>query len=216
VNNVNGTSDNTCKCRSWLEHWSKFGGGILPPSCREKVCTKNLEFGTRVQKDSFKDKGWYIVPLCKDHNGQTGKSLDIMDGTTLVSADVSQTCGKQLLWSQMKHSELRWNPGLQEWLCVRCGLTSDHSSREDAETELESFECQPYKNPLNKPHLVILVEVGRIPTRGGCSACKDVLFTTGHDIGTAQEQHSKLESLFREHFRKVHMHEDASQKAAGS
>ena len=75
VNNVNGTSDNTCKCESWLEHWSKFGGGILPPSCREKVCTTNLEFGTRVQKDSFKDKGWYIVPLCKDHNGQTGKSL---------------------------------------------------------------------------------------------------------------------------------------------
>ena len=96
VNNVNGTSDNTCKCESWLEHWSKFGGGILPPSCREKVCTKNLEFGTRVQKDSFKDKGWYIVPLCKDHNGQTGKALDIMDGTTLVSADVSQTCGKKL------------------------------------------------------------------------------------------------------------------------
>jgi hypothetical protein len=44
--------------------------------------------------------------------------------------------------TQMKHPELRWNPGLQEWFCVRCGLTSDHSNREGAETELESFECE--------------------------------------------------------------------------
>jgi len=118
--------------------------------------------------------------------------------------------------SQMKHSELRWNPELQEWLCVRCGLTSDHSNREDAETELESFQCRLYKNPVNKPHLVILVEVSRIPIRGGCSACKDVLFTTGDDIGTAQVQHSKLEKLFRVHFREVHMHKDASQAAGSS
>ncbi len=116
--------------------------------------------------------------------------------------------------SQMKHSELRWNPELQEWLCVRCGLTSDHSNREDAETELESFEFQPY--PVNKPQLVIHVEVGRITIKGGCSACKEVLFTTGDDIGTAQEQHSRLESLFREHFRKVHMHKDARQKATNA
>jgi len=67
-----------------------------------------------------------------------------------------------------------------------------------------------------EPHLVILVEVGRIPIKGGCSSCKDVFFTTGDDIGPAQQQHSKLESLFREHFRKVHMHEDASQKATNA
>lgn len=95
VNNVNGTTDSTCRCGSWLEHWKKFRGGMLPTSCSERTCTKNPEVGAHVQKDSASDKGWYIVPLCKDHNGQTGKSLDIMDSTTLVSASVSQTCGKQ-------------------------------------------------------------------------------------------------------------------------
>jgi hypothetical protein len=70
-------------------------------------------------------------------------------------------------------------------------------------------------DPVKEPHLVILVEAGRIPIKGGCSACKDVLFTTGVDIGAAQEHHSKLESLFREHFRRVHMGEDASQAASG-
>jgi len=69
-------------------------------------------------------------------------------------------------------------------------------------------------DPAKEPHLVILVEVGRIPIKGGCSACNDVFFTTGDDIGPAQQQYSKLESLFSEHFRKVHMHEDASQAAA--
>lgn len=42
----------------------------------------------------------------------------------------------------MKH-EIRWNPELQEWFCVRCGRVSNHRVREDAEVELESFECEP-------------------------------------------------------------------------
>ena len=42
---------------------------------------------------------------------------------------------------QMKH-ELRWNPELEEWFCVRCGRTSDHVVREDAQAEMEFFECQ--------------------------------------------------------------------------
>jgi hypothetical protein len=67
---------------------------------------------------------------------------------------------------------------------------------------------------MKKPHLVILGETGGIPTKGGCSSCKDVLFTTGADAGAVQEHQGKLEKLFREHFRKVHMREDASQAAA--
>ena len=41
----------------------------------------------------------------------------------------------------MKHPEIRWNPELEEWFCVRCGLTSDHITNEDAQTEMEFFEC---------------------------------------------------------------------------
>ena len=37
----------------------------------------------------------------------------------------------------MKHQEIRWNPELEEWLCIRCGCTSDHITKEDAETEME-------------------------------------------------------------------------------
>jgi hypothetical protein len=42
----------------------------------------------------------------------------------------------------MKH-KIRWNAELREWFCVRCGRTSEKPVREDAEAEVELFECQP-------------------------------------------------------------------------
>ena len=48
----------------------------------------------------------------------------------------------------VKHAEIRWNPELQEWFCVRCGLTSDHITKENAETEMEFFDCSL---PIPKP-----------------------------------------------------------------
>jgi len=41
----------------------------------------------------------------------------------------------------MKHLNIRWNPELQEWFCVRCGQTSDHAVLLDAQVEMEQFEC---------------------------------------------------------------------------
>jgi len=41
----------------------------------------------------------------------------------------------------MKH-ELRWNPELEEWFCMRCGCTSDRIVCEEAQAEMESFECE--------------------------------------------------------------------------
>jgi hypothetical protein len=91
VNHINGTSGNTCKCGSWLRHWRKHGGSLPQSYCAEKSCMKTQEVGAHVQKDS--DSSWYIVPLCQGHNAQTGSSIELMDGTTLVRANVSLTCG---------------------------------------------------------------------------------------------------------------------------
>ena len=94
VKNINGTSQNTCKCGSWLDHWKNFSGQSLSNYCSEKNCTEKPGVGAHVQKDSYADSNWYIVPLCKTHNGETGKSLDIVDSVKLVSANVSETCDK--------------------------------------------------------------------------------------------------------------------------
>jgi len=47
VTNINGTSDNTCRCVSWLNHWTKFGGGALPQFCPEEKCVEKPEVGAR-------------------------------------------------------------------------------------------------------------------------------------------------------------------------
>jgi hypothetical protein len=95
VNNVNGTSENICKCGSWLAHWKNFSGKALSSYCDEKKCTAKPSVGAHVQKDSTTDRGWYIVPLCDEHNRQTGKSVELVDNAVLVSASVSQTCGRK-------------------------------------------------------------------------------------------------------------------------
>jgi hypothetical protein len=94
VRNINGTSDNSCKCASWLDHWKKFGGQAVPQYCPESTCTKKPEHGAHVQKDGSSDQSWYIIPLCADHNGQKGATLVVSDSTKLVSANVKETCGK--------------------------------------------------------------------------------------------------------------------------
>ena len=94
VKNINGTTGHDCKCTSWLEHWKNYGGGALPVSCPETNCIESAEVGAHVQKDGTTDNSWYIVPLCKTHNGKLGQSLDVLP-VTLVSANVKGTCGKK-------------------------------------------------------------------------------------------------------------------------
>ena len=95
VTNVNGTSANPCRCGSWLEHWKRFGRQVLPTCCPAAHCLEKDLVGAHVQKDSPHDSGWYIVPLCKKHNGEEGKSLTIADYVVFVSANVAETCGKR-------------------------------------------------------------------------------------------------------------------------
>ena len=91
VKNINGTSANSCPCGSWLKHWRKISGST-PSSCSVVGCWSTADVGAHVQKDSSTDKAWYIVPMCTKHNAKT-PSLTIGDTVTLVSANVSKTCG---------------------------------------------------------------------------------------------------------------------------
>jgi hypothetical protein len=93
LNNINGTSDLSCKCYSWFEHWKRFSGQTVEYCPVESCLTKNDLVGAHVQKDSYLDTDWYIAPLCKKHNAETGKSLNVPDWLKLASANVSKTCG---------------------------------------------------------------------------------------------------------------------------
>jgi hypothetical protein len=45
--------------------------------------------------------------------------------------------------------DVRWNPELQEWFCARCGRTSDHLRKEDAEVEVNVFPCEMYEHGIH-------------------------------------------------------------------
>jgi hypothetical protein len=92
VTNINGTSQNICKCGSWLEHWKTFSGQSLPSYCPESKCLRSPEVGAHVQVESASDKKWYIIPLCQAHNAEKGKTLSVSDSVRLVSANVAETC----------------------------------------------------------------------------------------------------------------------------
>lgn len=94
VKNINGTSQNTCKCGSWLQHWKNYSGQSLASFCPEVGCTKKPEVGAHVQKDNSWDNNWYIIPLCSSHNSMHGSSLSVSDTVNLAPANVSETCGK--------------------------------------------------------------------------------------------------------------------------
>jgi hypothetical protein len=48
----------------------------------------------------------------------------------------------EILHLGRKHGELRWNPELEHWFCVRCGRSSDHLTIEDARKEMDAFACE--------------------------------------------------------------------------
>ncbi|EGR0102308.1 hypothetical protein Q2Y28_004174 [Vibrio vulnificus] len=93
IKNLKDTSDNTCHCDSWKDHYLKFGGDDTS-YCQVEGCMKGFEVGAHVKKVSSVDKKWYIVPMCKAHNNKDGEEYELESNVTLVRANVSETCGK--------------------------------------------------------------------------------------------------------------------------
>jgi len=94
IRNINGTSDTTCRCGSWLAHWKKFSGQTAPTYCPAGGCMKTDLVGAHVQKGGGStDQKWYIYPLCGDHNKHKGE-LEASDSYALVSANKKETCEK--------------------------------------------------------------------------------------------------------------------------
>jgi len=94
IKNINGTSDNTCKCGSWLKHWEKISGNTAS-YCSAYGCSVKIDLvGAHIQKANSTDSKWYIIPLCKTHNAASGE-LEVSDSTTYISANKSETCEKK-------------------------------------------------------------------------------------------------------------------------
>lgn len=95
IKNINGTSDNTCSCGSWLKHWEKFSNETTN-YCIVKDCINKDLVGAHVQLDSKTDNNWYILPLCNKHNSPSSGIMEVSDNYKYVSANKSKTCDKKL------------------------------------------------------------------------------------------------------------------------
>ena len=92
IRNINGTSDTTCSCGSWLAHWERFSGQSTE-FCQADGCLNKDLVGAHVQKGGGStDQKWYIYPLCNAHNRPSGE-LEVSSSYKLVSANKSETCG---------------------------------------------------------------------------------------------------------------------------
>lgn len=94
VHNINGMSDNRCRCGSWKAHWEKYNERHCrwPQYCSESCCFESATVGAHVQKESGADR-WYIIPLCQKHNNCFGESIDVGDDISFAIANRSETCG---------------------------------------------------------------------------------------------------------------------------
>lgn len=102
IKNINGTSDNKCKCGTWLSHWKKFSGQDAPTYCPVTNCMNKDLVGAHVQKADSIDDHWFIVPLCNAHNQLDSKiELEISSKIKFVSANRQETCEKPNVWKTL-------------------------------------------------------------------------------------------------------------------
>jgi len=85
IKNLTGTSDKTCACDSWLDHWETYSGQKAG-ACGVLTCNAKADVGAHVRKYGANDYTPYIYPLCSGCN-QSAEVLDAWDGYPLVSPD---------------------------------------------------------------------------------------------------------------------------------
>lgn len=108
VKNLKHTTDKSCSCGSWLEHYYNYcidfsdfpkkGIFISIPDikCSFKGCDKREDLvGAHVKKVSPSDNHHYIIPMCRTHNHvENDDEMEVEPNTVFVSANLKETCNK--------------------------------------------------------------------------------------------------------------------------
>lgn len=87
--NKNGTSNRSCSCGSWKDHWLTCTGLSWPTTCSLKGCSSSATLGAHVINASV--VGEHIIPACSSCNKLTGE-FNLKGGIRLASANKSETC----------------------------------------------------------------------------------------------------------------------------
>ncbi len=93
---IDGVSQITCLCGSWLQHWLNFSQLPLPAYCAELRCLQQPTVGALVRMEPDSAGRWYVVPLCYGHSALTGESIEISWSAVPVPANPTETCSRGL------------------------------------------------------------------------------------------------------------------------
>ena len=91
--NKNGTSERSCKCTSWKNHWISQTGQKWPDKCFVEGCNSEPILGAHIINTSKEINSEYIAPFCDKCNKQNGE-FKLKGGKTLALANKQETCAK--------------------------------------------------------------------------------------------------------------------------
>ena len=87
--NKKGTSNRSCNCGSWKQHWINQSSKSWPDKCSVKGCSNDATLGAHVINASV--SGERIIPACDSCN-KLDDEFDLKGGVTVVSANKLETC----------------------------------------------------------------------------------------------------------------------------
>lgn len=88
--NKSGTSDRSCACGSWRQHWINNCSKEWPKYCSVDGCTNKATLGAHIYNSNA--AGEWIAPFCESCNKRNDE-FSLKGKTTLVSANKNKTCG---------------------------------------------------------------------------------------------------------------------------
>ena len=71
--NKKGTSNRSCKCGSWKQHWINNSGKAWPDKCSISGCDNKATLGAHIFNINCNVSGEYIVPACDSCNKLDGE-----------------------------------------------------------------------------------------------------------------------------------------------
>lgn len=87
--NKSGTSNRSCNCGTWKQHWLNASKKDWPDTCSISGCSNEPILGAHIINTDV--IGERIVPACDSCN-KLGGEFDLKGGVTLVYANQSKTC----------------------------------------------------------------------------------------------------------------------------
>ncbi len=85
-----GTSDRSCACGSWKQHWINTSSKEWPTYCSVEGCFNRATLGAHIYNSDV--SGERIAAMCESCN-KNNREFSLKGGITLVSANQAKTCG---------------------------------------------------------------------------------------------------------------------------